>query len=109
MPPATTPVWAALIARISGCIVLREKDSACCVAQRPSAQGQNPNASRTLACQLSPAADIGAGRGILTHGVGTVTALESRGRPAFPSIPQALGVHWARQLVGHTRRLIDHD
>jgi hypothetical protein len=39
--------------------------------------GQNPNPSRTLACQLPPDAAIGAGRGILTHGVGTVTALES--------------------------------
>src|ERR1700738_3333910 len=70
-----------------------------------SEMGQNPNPSRTLACQLPPDADIGAGRGILTHGVGTVTALESRGRPAFHSIP---GRTLSQQLVGHTRRLIDH-
>jgi hypothetical protein len=33
------------------------KRLSCCVAEPSSGLGQNPNASRTLACQLSPAAD----------------------------------------------------
>jgi hypothetical protein len=48
------------------------------VAQAESGLGQNPNPSRTLACQLPPDADIGAGdfnaRGRYCHGAGVERA-----------------------------------